>query len=40
VNVNRIKTIKRGMIMIENQEVPFSENYKDQLNRKLGISAG
>jgi DNA-binding LytR/AlgR family response regulator len=40
VNVNRIKTIKRGMILIENQEVPFSENYKDQLNRKLGISAG
>ncbi|MEO8583329.1 MAG: LytTR family DNA-binding domain-containing protein [Flavitalea sp.] len=38
VNIARISSIKRGSIMVGSHEVPLSENYKDALNKKLGIS--
>jgi two-component system LytT family response regulator len=38
VNISRITSIKRGSIMVGTNDVPLSENYKDALNKKLGIS--
>ncbi len=39
VNISRITSIKRGSIMVGSNDVPLSENYKDALNKKLGISS-
>lgn len=36
-NLSRIKTLKKGIALIDTREVPFSENYKEELSRKLGI---
>jgi DNA-binding LytR/AlgR family response regulator len=39
VNVMKIKTVKKRMVIVEDQEVPFSQNYKDLLIQKAGISS-
>ncbi|MEP7258395.1 MAG: LytTR family DNA-binding domain-containing protein [Flavitalea sp.] len=37
INIPQISSIKRGVLMVGTLEVPYSENYKEQLHKKLGI---
>lgn len=39
INVSKIVSIKKGIILIHHHEIPLSDNYREPLSRRLGLQS-